>query len=196
MEKISLSQINLLDIGNSLQFAGVIYAGPKEHYLCYLAEDMSDDAEHKILALSSLDWEKVIRQTDLLETEVLAKAPDGKLCKVLMRKSTRQIEQGVSWKVYHRDGYACRYCGIQGVPMTVDHAPVLWEDGGPSIEDNLITACRKCNKTRGNLKFGDWLKSSYYLAKSKNLPEEIRQLNVAALQKEDDIPRRLHERSR
>jgi 5-methylcytosine-specific restriction endonuclease McrA len=33
---------------------------------------------------------------------------------------------------------------------------------GASVEDNLITACRKCNKTRGNMLYEDWLNSDYY----------------------------------
>lgn len=178
MNAKKLDHLNILDIGNSLQFAGVIYSGPKEHYHCYIAEDLDPEAEHKALPMSSQDWEKVICQTDLMETEVLGKSEDRKICKILIRKSTRQIKQGVSWKVYHRDNYQCRYCAIQGVPMTVDHL-VLWEDGGPSIEDNLITACRKCNKTRGNMGCSDWLNSKYYLEKSKNVTEEVRASNCA-----------------
>lgn len=195
MQKVKLSDLNILDIGNSIAFSGVIYGGPDTHYHCYLSEDVSDDVEHKLLPLSSQDWEKVIRQTDLLETEVLAKAPDGKLCKVLIRKSTRQIEQGVSWAVYHRDGYRCRYCAIQGVPMTVDHL-VLWEKGGPSIAANLITACRKCNKVRSNTEFADWLKHPHYLKMSKNLSPEVQEANRRVLATLADIPVRIQERSR
>jgi hypothetical protein len=194
-----LRDINLLDVGNTLSFCGVIYGDANTHYLAYLPgeiDDSVDNIEHRYLALDNADWEKIVRQTDLLETEVLAKSADGKLCKVLVRKSTRQIEQGVSWAVFHRDGYKCRYCGIQGVPMTVDHAPVLWENSGPSIEANLVTACRKCNKTRGNLLYKDWLQNPYYIKVSSTLTENERKINEEVVFKEPNIPLRLHQRSR
>lgn len=195
MQIVRLTDLNILDIGNTLQFAGVIYAGTDTHYLAYLPGDSDPDAEVKVLDLESVDWEKVNRQTDLLETEILAKAEDGTLVKVLVRKSQRQIEQGISWRVYHRDGYRCRYCAIQGVPMTVDHL-VLWEKGGPSIEANLLTACRKCNKVRGNLPYEDWLKHKHYLAVSKNLSPEVREANEAVISTLADIPVRVQQRSR
>ncbi|GAG09150.1 unnamed protein product, partial [marine sediment metagenome] len=64
--------------------------------------------------------------------------------------------------------YKCRYCGRDDVPLTVDHL-VLWEDGGPSIEENLVSACRKCNKKRGNTEYSDWLQHPYYLKVSAAL---------------------------
>ena len=61
-----------------------------------------------------------------------------KLYKAVIRKCQRNIEQGVSWNVFRRDGYACRYCGNKEVPLTVDHL-VLWEESGPSTEANLVS---------------------------------------------------------
>ena len=196
MQRDTLAGLDLLAFGSSIHIAGVIYAGADEHYLAYLPGELDGSAiEHRVLDLDNEAWEKVVRQTDLLETEVLAQSADGKLCKVIVRKSTRQIEQGVSWKVYHRDGYRCRYCAIQGVPMTVDHL-VLWEVGGPSIEANLLTACRKCNKTRGNLPYEEWLNHKHYTNVSKNLVPEVREANEAVLKTLADIPIRLHQRNR
>ena len=65
----------------------------------------------KIVWEDTEDWKKVLRQTDLLETEVLALSEDGKLTKAILRKSQRQIEARISWNVFRRDGYRCRYCG-------------------------------------------------------------------------------------
>lgn len=194
MQKIQLKDFNLLEFGNTIQVAGVIYANSEEQYLCYFADEKPIEP-FKVLELDVADWEKIIRQTDILETEVLANSPDGKLCKIVIRKSIRQVEQGVSWKVYHRDDYRCRYCHIQGVPMTVDHL-VLWEHGGPSIEANLLTACRKCNKTRGNTVYADWLNHPQYIKMSRNLPPEIKEANAAVAATLADIPVRLHQRAR
>ncbi len=134
------------------------------------------------------DWRRFIRQTDLLETEVLSKTEHGKLAKTILRKSQRVIENRVSWEVYKRDGYRCRYCGRDGVPLTVDHL-ICWEQGGPSNNPgNLASSCRKCNKVRGNIPYEEWLNHEYYLKVSKNLTQEVRDLNLRTVDKLAEIP--------
>ena len=78
--------------------------------------------------------------------------------------------------MYRRDHYRCRYCGANDVPLTVDHL-VLWEEGGPSTEENLVSACKDCNKTRGNTPYHLWLRDSYYKRVSANLPPMIQEAN-------------------
>lgn len=192
----TLEDLDLLELGHTIQLSGVVYAGEKDLFLCMLPSDPWEGRELHMLDLSQEDWKKVIRQTDLLETEILEKAEDGKLVKALIRKSTRQVEQGVSWSVYARDHYHCRYCGAgDGVPLTVDHL-VLWEEGGPTIEENLVTACRRCNRTRGRTPYGEWLVSPYYKRVSKNLPPAIQWQNNELLETLDKIPKRVHTRGR
>jgi len=106
-----------------------------------------------ILYTSEEDIKKLLHQLDTLEIEGLGK--------IVLRKSQRQIEQSVSWNVFRRDNYSCRYCAKNDVPLTVDHV-VLWETNGDSVENNLISACRKCNKTRGNMPYPEWITSKYY----------------------------------
>jgi hypothetical protein len=193
--KWKIDQLNILDLGNTIQVAGVIYADAEVAYLCMLPDEVLGKLQVRQLDLSHDDWKRLIRQTDIMETEILAKAADGKLTKAIVRKSTRQIEQGVSWAVYRRDDYKCRYCGKDDVPLTVDHL-VLWEEDGPSIEDNLVSCCRKCNKARGNMQYADWLKSSYYKKVSQSLPSALRSANEALIFTLGDIPRRVHMRGR
>ena len=76
--------------------------------------------------LSSEQWQELIRQTDLLEVQVVD--PEDKHKKAIVRKTQRQIDQHTSWKVYKRDGYKCRYCANDDTPLTVDHL-VTWETG-------------------------------------------------------------------
>jgi 5-methylcytosine-specific restriction endonuclease McrA len=117
-----------------------------------------------------------MRRVDTMETEILQKDPTGKVVKVIVRKSQRAIDSFVAWKVFKRDLYTCRYCGLSGTPLTVDHV-VLWEEGGPTIEENLITACKKCNKDRGNTRFPEWMdklkKRNYYA----RVPLELQEKN-------------------
>jgi hypothetical protein len=187
---IELKDLNFLDIGNKIQIAGLIMSDGHKDYFCYLPEESLSE-NHCFLNMDLSDWEKFIAQTDQLETEILAKDKTGKLAKIIIRKSARQIEAGVSWKVFARDNYTCRYCGIAEVPMTVDHA-VLYEEGGPSIEANLVTACRKCNKLRGNMQYADWLKSDIYKQRSSNLSEDMKEENIDLIQTLDSIPRKYH----
>ena len=214
-----LNDINLHDVGDTIQLVGSVWAGNGKMYLALFPEDRgtvysgqhkvmftqkawddvsfdaSDEAEVHVLDMDSADWEKFLRQTDLLETEVLAKASDGTLAKVIVRKSQRNIEAGISWKVFKRDHYTCRYCGKDDLSLTVDHL-VLWEVGGPSIEANLVAACKKCNKTRGRLPYDQWLQSDHYLRVAVNLTETQRKANLAVAGTLKDIPVNVNQRSR
>ncbi len=194
MEKFKFDDMRLLDFGHSLMIGGVVYSGNGKNYVCLLPDDASFDDEFCALDLNSEEWKQIIRQTDLMETEMLEQDL-GKLSKVIVRKSTRVIEQGLSWRVFKRDGYQCRYCGKDGIPMTVDHL-ILWEEGGPTIEENLVTACRRCNKTRGSIPYKDWLEHPYYLKVSKNLYQHVLDANIDLVETLDDIPIKIHVRSR
>lgn len=195
MKQQNFNDMNLLSFGNDITVGGVIYSGQGKNFICMIPNEGDPNDEFNVLDVSSDEWKKILRQTDIMETEILQAAEDGKLVKAIVRKSARIIEQGTSWRVYHRDGYRCRYCGKQGIPMTVDHIR-LWEDGGPSIEENLLTACRKCNKKRGSISYPDWLNHSYYKKVSEGLTPEIRQLNIELIDTLDCIPLRIHKKSR
>ena len=187
---VPFSDLNILNIGHDIQLAGAVYTGKGRIYLM-LYPDESLDQDVCALEMTTEEWLQVIRQSDLLETEVLAKSPDGSVGKAVIRKSTRQIEQGVSWQVFRKAGFQCSYCGADNVPLTVDHL-VCWEEGGPSIPANLLSCCKKCNKTRGNLPYADWIRTEYYLKVSRKLSEAQRKANEALVATLDKIPRKLH----
>lgn len=207
MSKAVLDKI-LLSVGNTVQMAGAFYVGDGKAYLCLFPEDGGDlppvafrdsktgaSVEVTALSMDVEDWKRFMRQTDLMETEVLTRASDGSIAKALVRKSQRQIDTACSWNVFRRDGYACRYCGADSVPLTVDHV-VCWEEGGPSEEPNLVSACRRCNKLRGNAQYEDWLAGPDYARVSAGLGPAARALNEALVDRLPTIQRRLHARSR
>ena len=194
MNKIKLDEMNLLEFGNDILIGGVIYSRSDQHYICLLPEE-NCNIDFSVLELNNDEWKKIIRQTDLRETEILEECVDGKLTKAIVRKSTRIIELEVSWKVFKRDDYKCRYCGRDGIPLTVDHL-VIWEKGGSSIEENLVTSCKKCNKRRGSLPYEEWLEHPRYRNLSQNLTPEIRDLNLQLVSTLDGIPLRIHKRGR
>lgn len=196
LEPEMIRDLNLRDVGNSIRLAGVVYVDDSRTHIVLLpGEGEAMDGQPNILDLDSDEWVRFLRQTDLLETEIIQRSKDGKLAKAIVRKSQRQIDTHVSWAVFKRDNYCCRYCGQDGVPLTVDHL-VLWEEGGPSTEANLLTACRKCNKTRGNTQYADWLQHGYYKKVSPGLAPGVAEANVAILATLDAIPRHQTKRSR
>lgn len=203
---MKLEDVDLLKVGHTIQMAGAVYAGEGKLYLTMFPDEVGQlsggglfrsqafgtELEVTTLDMSLDDWTRFLQQTDLLETEVFTGASDGKLGKAIARKSQRQISQGVSWAVYKRDGYKCRYCAVDDVPLTVDHL-VLWEEGGPSIKENLVTACRRCNKTRGNTQYADWLEHAHYKAASRRLDPATRQANRDLVPTLGAIPRTVHQ---
>lgn len=178
MKVISLDDVNLLDFGNSIGLTGNIWTGNDGVSYITLFPDfeMEELGELQAIVMDSEDWKKLIRQTDLLETQIL-QHDEGKLKKVTVRKSARLIDNRMQWSVFKRDNYTCRYCGKDGIPLSVDHID-LWEDGGATVEENLLTACRKCNKVRGNTEYQAWLQSPKYASVNKGLSFEELQNNL------------------
>ena len=75
------------------------------------------------------------------------------------------------------------------MPLTVDHL-VCWEEGGPSIEANLVSSCKKCNKIRGNTPFEAWLRHPVYRKVSQGLTDRARQDNERLVPTLSQIPRK------
>lgn len=77
-----------------------------------------------------------------------------------MRRIIRRLElESQEWQalrllVFRRDGFVCGYCGSND-KLEADHiVPVA--SGGPSILSNLMTACRKCNRSKGSKSLERW----------------------------------------
>jgi 5-methylcytosine-specific restriction endonuclease McrA len=51
-------------------------------------------------------------------------------------------------EVFRRDDYTCQYCGQRGWNLTLDHV-IPRHRGGMHSWDNLVTACRVCNRRKG-----------------------------------------------
>jgi hypothetical protein len=183
-------------LGIDYQMSGIAFAGKDDNSLVILFpwENLTLGDIDEVKPTGG-EWNLILKQLDFLEVEILSKAPDGSLLKTVLRKSQRQIEQGISWNVYRRDGYKCRYCGKNDVPLTVDHI-VTWESGGPSTEDNLLCSCRKCNKLRGNMSYDEWVHSPKYVQLSKDLWEIDRERNLEVLKTIPSIEKRVNLRNR
>lgn len=84
----------------------------------------------------------------LLRREAAAGATTGERESTVWMEEARPIPRDVRKAVLDRDEYICRYCGHRSQTIEVDHViPV--SKGGTSTPDNLVTACRDCNRRKG-----------------------------------------------
>lgn len=63
-----------------------------------------------------------------------------------IRYARRPLKPNERFRVFERDGFACRYCGqaAPNVILHVDHRRPV-SKGGNNHADNLYTACSSCN---------------------------------------------------
>jgi HNH endonuclease len=176
MTNVTLDDIDVLDVGSAIQLDGAIYSGNGKLYIVPLP-DAYLDGEWTVLQMDTSQWERFLNQSDVLDVRGPGKA--------ILRKSQRQIDQWIAWEVFERDGYRCRYCGKKA-PLTVDHV-ILWEQGGATVTENLISSCRRCNKLRGSMEYGDWIESKEYSKVSVDLPVRIIEINLMVLNHLDEL---------
>lgn len=150
----------LLKYGDKLEISGMLLANGQEGELILFPE--ANRVPIEIIQPTHEEWKELLYQLDTLGVQGLNK--------VILRKSQRNIEQTVSWNVFRRDNYTCQYCAKNDVPMTIDHI-VRWELMGATVEANLISSCKKCNKTRGDMEFPEWLVDTYFEGVLKVWPD-------------------------
>lgn len=64
------------------------------------------------------------------------------------------IATAIRLSVYARDGFACVYCGDRN-RLTLDHV-VAVSRGGTDNAENLVTACKSCNSSKGAKALDEW----------------------------------------
>lgn len=186
--------IDLLDVGHEVQTVGVILQGKgRTALVMYPDEQLGMQLTQVYLTVEQ--WRALLEQSDFQNREVEVVEQDGSIGKAFLRKSQRTIDASVQWGVWKRDGYACRYCGKDDVPLTIDHL-ITWEERGPTIAENLVTACRKCNRVRGTMPYEQWLQSDHYRSVSASLTESERDANASLVAGLSSIPRVRRIRSR
>ncbi|HIY39301.1 MAG TPA: HNH endonuclease, partial [Candidatus Agathobaculum merdigallinarum] len=71
------------------------------------------------------------------------------------RKTRRDINLRLRFRVMQRDNFKCCICGASPandptVVLHIDHI-MPWSKGGETIMENLQTLCSKCNLGKSNL---------------------------------------------
>lgn len=167
------AELNLLDFGSEVTMCGVVFAGKGRTVVVpFPHEDPIDLMRTSVHELDADGFAALLNQLDVVNVEMSNKA--------MVRKSQRRIDSAITWAVYQRDDFRCRYCHERR-PLTVDHVD-LWEDGGVSVPANLVTACGPCNRARGRTVYSEWIQSAGYRKRSGNLPESVHRLNVRLIE--------------
>lgn len=187
MNKITFSDIPILRWGNEISIKGLVMEDSQGSDIIVLLPNEKPTEGVSVITPTVQEWYELQDQVDKCNVEGEAGA--------LLRKGQRQLDQKICWQVYRRDKYKCRYCGIDNVPLTVDHIKT-WETGGATHPKNLLTSCKKCNKKRGNLDYGSWLQHKYYYEKSQYLTQAERNKNESIVQELNKMPVMAKPRSR
>lgn len=90
------------------------------------------------------------------------------------------IKEVIKRRVIERDGYTCRYCGVDcltpGNEYHFDHVyPV--SKGGETSVDNLVIACRSCN-LRKHANIGVWPKPVGYFGETRRWYPPLKDLEM------------------
>jgi 5-methylcytosine-specific restriction endonuclease McrA len=121
--------------------------------------------------LTEEEWTDFLQRSDNPEVLVMPE-------KAFHRKIRFEISGAVQQKIWVADNYRCVYCGayMGKAQLTIDHFTPL-ELGGVNNTSNYLSACRRCNKSKGSMNPHDWcnlkgLKYDYFIdyLKKRNLP--------------------------
>lgn len=92
----------------------------------------------------------------LIDSGHILRVGDRFLARIVLemkKRSTTGRIAGEEWaairsRIFARDDYTCRYCSKRGGKLECDHVfPVSL--GGGDEDDNLVTACKPCNRAKG-----------------------------------------------
>lgn len=158
--------VYVADVGHILQISGVLLSGNGKKVLLMLPGEDMPLAFQFIEQPTLEEWSEIVRAAD--KPEYL-----DELRKVWLRKTGRLISGRVQQKIFYRDGFLCVYCGRmmgKDVHMTIDHWIPL-DLGGENNSKNYFSACKRCNKDKGNMHPRRWctLKGLDYAALSEFL---------------------------
>jgi len=109
------------------------------------------DARNAFLLLYGGKAETVTNHPELVVRTVSASFPLPSIVrlKIFARFQCRKPAELTRRNIFMRDGFTCQYCGRKEPALTIDHVIPRSKGGGESW-DNLVTACRACNNTKGD----------------------------------------------
>lgn len=88
-------------------------------------------------------------------SETIKEVNEERIERFNKRKTNREINLRLRYKVLTRDNYKCCICGASpasnpSVQLHVDHI-IPWSKGGETVEENLQTLCSDCNNGKSDI---------------------------------------------
>lgn len=129
--------------------------------------------------LNICEWRRAILliqagKAEVLEQESDEKSGSNKATVIKLKRYVKRPQPRLlpsRRNIFHRDGYACRYCKAKGkgVRLTLDHVKPKCQ-GGKNSWTNLVTACSTCNHKKGGR---DLKQSGMVLAPVPPYPNQV-----------------------
>lgn len=149
-----------LDIDDMIVVARAMECGPDRGSIWDMIEDLrSADGSASTIAVAVMAMARHI----LAEREAYLKArprndnaPRTGKCGNRQRRGLNDYAwRKLRQEIFERDGNECQYCGSFD-DLTCDHIVPLIR-GGTNDHDNLTTACRSCNSSKGDKLVEEWV---------------------------------------
>lgn len=110
------------------------------------------------LAMRELDeCARRLAEVGLIDAETLN--PSMRL--VASRDQLRPVAsvwRSIRERIFKRDGYSCQYCGATGARLECDHVVPVARGGGHG-DENLVTACFECNRSKRDKLPEEWVRA-------------------------------------
>jgi hypothetical protein len=130
--------------------------------LCCKGQGILDDSGPLLRRKIAVKLEISIAELDALADRL---AVAGLIDPVTLQPSTHlifkpsrpaaHIWNAIRSRIFARDNYTCRYCGERGKKLECDHVHSVAR-GGSHEDDNLVTACRPCNRSKRDKFLDEW----------------------------------------
>lgn len=96
-----------------------------------------------------------IEYNDTFATNVSQSTSSDDFRQVIIRKTSRNINLRLRFKVLNRDNFTCVMCGASpaknlNVELHIDHI-IPWSKNGETVLNNLQTLCANCNLGKSNI---------------------------------------------
>lgn len=147
------------DVGSQIRINGLVVGCGEAHAILLLPglRDQFTANPGVVMEPTLEEWSDFIRYSD----DPLIYVQEGD-AKVFHRKIRYAISGAVQQAVWASDNFECVYCGAKmgQTLLTIDHFVPL-ELGGSNDHKNFISACRSCNKKKGNKHPVKFLETAY-----------------------------------
>jgi 5-methylcytosine-specific restriction endonuclease McrA len=122
-------------------------------FIAWVGEDSNEDIKHS----DTLDINEPIvtdEQCNKTQSNVVKTINIPQSTKILRRRTSRNINDKLRYRILRRDNFSCVFCGNSPakdstIELHGDHI-IPWEKGGETTFDNLQTLCSRCNSGKSN----------------------------------------------